>query len=139
MKRYDFDQDAQNSPLSAAFMREDENGDWVKFEDVDGSLAALRFAHAELTWLTPDNPLRIAIEDALGIPHGIAPNTRWVHPPIPFRGRDWCAWWGDEDEGTVYGWGATESEAIYDLNISREPLRYKGNCTQGAPNPTGEV
>lgn len=42
--------------------------------------------------------------------------TKFINPPIPDRRFDWAAWRGDEDEGTRYGRGQTEQEAIADLN-----------------------
>lgn len=42
--------------------------------------------------------------------------TNYVHPPIPHRGFDWCAWFSaDGEEAGRYGWGATEEAAIRDL------------------------
>lgn len=38
--------------------------------------------------------------------------TTYVHPPIPYRGSDWCAYYDGAEEGGNYGWGATESEAM---------------------------
>jgi hypothetical protein len=36
-----------------------------------------------------------------------------VHPPIPTRRFDFCAYFDGEEEH--YGWGETEAEAIWDL------------------------
>jgi hypothetical protein len=38
--------------------------------------------------------------------------TTYIHPPIPCRGYDWCAYEDGEEEGALYGWGRTEEEAI---------------------------
>jgi hypothetical protein len=42
--------------------------------------------------------------------------THFVHPPIPFRGFDWCAYFADDgEEAGRYGWGATAEAAEKDL------------------------
>jgi len=41
--------------------------------------------------------------------------TSFVYPPIPIRQFDWCAYLDDDVESGPYGWGATEAEAILDL------------------------
>ena len=46
--------------------------------------------------------------------------TEYIHPPVPCRSYDWCAYDEDtydgaEDSECVMGWGATEQEAIDDL------------------------
>ena len=41
--------------------------------------------------------------------------TDYVHPPIPIRYLDWCAYYEGEEENQNYGWGNTEKEAIEDL------------------------
>ena len=41
--------------------------------------------------------------------------TDYVHPPIPIRDHDWCAYYDGEEEDQNYGWGRTEQEAINDL------------------------
>ena len=41
--------------------------------------------------------------------------TTYVHPPIPIRTSDWCACEGGQEEHGPFGWGATEAEAIKDL------------------------
>lgn len=42
--------------------------------------------------------------------------TNNVFPPIPIRQFDWCAWDDDKGEdGSKYGWGATEQAAIDDF------------------------
>ncbi len=42
--------------------------------------------------------------------------TKFVHPPIPVRQFDYCAWIeGHDEEGRPEGWGATELEARIDL------------------------
>lgn len=41
--------------------------------------------------------------------------TAHVHPPIPTRAWDWCAFRdGDEELTHTYGWGATRDEALAD-------------------------
>ena len=46
--------------------------------------------------------------------------TIFVYPPIPWRSFDWCAYYdGDEgEEQAPRGWGATEAEAVKDLQDS---------------------
>ena len=47
--------------------------------------------------------------------------TSHVFPPIPTRTNDWCAWYDDlGEDGSPYGWGATEAEAINDLKTNHE-------------------
>lgn len=42
--------------------------------------------------------------------------TIHVYPPIPTRSHDWCAYHdGDDERAHMYGWGATEQEALTDL------------------------
>lgn len=42
--------------------------------------------------------------------------TTNVFPPIPVRRWDWCAYHdGEEELSHTYGWGATEKEALVDL------------------------
>jgi hypothetical protein len=41
--------------------------------------------------------------------------TKHEYPPIPIRSFDWCAYHEGEEEQGWYGWGATEAEAISDL------------------------
>lgn len=41
--------------------------------------------------------------------------TKYDPPPIPWRGADWSATFGDYDLGDLIGMGATEAEAIADL------------------------
>jgi hypothetical protein len=41
--------------------------------------------------------------------------TTFVHPPIPIRSMDWCAYYDGEEERGHYGEGATEEAAIADL------------------------
>lgn len=41
--------------------------------------------------------------------------TKYDPPPIPWRGADWSATFGDYDLGDLIGTGATEAEAIADL------------------------
>lgn len=47
--------------------------------------------------------------------------TSHVHPPIPVRHFDWLAFIDGQEEEGPYGWGATESEAIADL---QEAMRH---------------
>jgi len=43
--------------------------------------------------------------------------TSYVFPPIPDRSSDWCAYYDNLGaDCSPYGWGATEEEAIADLN-----------------------
>lgn len=37
--------------------------------------------------------------------------TEYVHPPIPVRDYDWCAWY-DGYEESQRAWGRTEAEAL---------------------------
>ena len=42
--------------------------------------------------------------------------THFVHPPIPPRCFDYCAWYEDDgEEAGNYGWGETKDAAIKDL------------------------
>lgn len=41
--------------------------------------------------------------------------TTFVHPPIPDRRWDWCAYFSGEEESGNYGWGRTEQEAVNEL------------------------
>ena len=41
--------------------------------------------------------------------------TAYLNPPIPTRQNDWCAHYDGEEEAGMYGWGATEAEAIQDF------------------------
>lgn len=41
--------------------------------------------------------------------------TSHVCPPIPWRNFDWCAYEDGHEEDGLRGWGATEQEAIEDL------------------------
>jgi hypothetical protein len=41
--------------------------------------------------------------------------TRWIHPPIPDRRFDYCAFHEGREESGHYGWGRTEAEALADL------------------------
>lgn len=38
-----------------------------------------------------------------------------LHPPIPIRSHDWCAYRDGEEERGRYGYGRTEQEAIDNL------------------------
>lgn len=40
--------------------------------------------------------------------------TAFVHPPIPDRNSDWCAYY-DGDEDGQRGWGLSEEAAVLDL------------------------
>jgi hypothetical protein len=51
--------------------------------------------------------------------------TTYVHPPIPIRTSDWCACEEGQEEYGPYGWGATEAEAIEDL---QERLEDEDTC-----------
>lgn len=39
--------------------------------------------------------------------------THYVHPPIPIRGWDWCAY--RDPESKIVGWGKTEGAALADF------------------------
>lgn len=41
--------------------------------------------------------------------------TSYVCPPIPWRGADWCAYLDGDEECGPYGFGATEADAVLDL------------------------
>lgn len=43
--------------------------------------------------------------------------TQHVFPPIPTRSHDWMACLEDSDGDGPQGWGATEAEAVADLNV----------------------
>lgn len=38
--------------------------------------------------------------------------TSFDYPPIPVRDHDWSAWFDGDEEDGLYGYGATEEEAI---------------------------
>ena len=46
--------------------------------------------------------------------------TQHVNPPIPYRGYDWSATLDSYEPGDLIGWGATEAEAIADLEEKLE-------------------
>jgi hypothetical protein len=46
--------------------------------------------------------------------------TVFVHPPIPMRQFDWCAYYDGEEESGRRGWGLTEREAVADLRDNEE-------------------
>lgn len=48
--------------------------------------------------------------------------TSFVHPPIPLRSYDWCAYRDGEEEKGSAGWGRTEAEAIGDLLLREDEL-----------------
>lgn len=46
----------------------------------------------------------------------ISVSLSYEHPPIPWRGNDWAAWYTiDEDDTPDCGWGETADDAIEDL------------------------
>lgn len=47
--------------------------------------------------------------------------TSHVFPPIPDRSHDWCAYYDGEEEAGLYGYGATEAEAIEDFVTNCAP------------------
>jgi hypothetical protein len=47
-------------------------------------------------------------------------STEYVYPPIPIRNFDWRAWFTDNDEEGPVGWGATQEQAIADLQENAE-------------------
>ncbi len=53
--------------------------------------------------------------------------TVFVHPPIPVRDHDWCAYHDSEmEQGNTYGWGSTEQEALVDLRrLDHERSEYE--------------
>ena len=46
--------------------------------------------------------------------------TEYVYPPIPIRAFDWCATLDGYEPNDPIGWGATEAEAIADLQAILE-------------------
>lgn len=48
--------------------------------------------------------------------------TRWVNPPIPERGFDWCATFEGYEPGEPIGYGRSEQDAVSALFDSREQL-----------------
>lgn len=46
--------------------------------------------------------------------------TEFVYPPIPFRGKDWTAWFDDLGEDAHTEYAATEQEAISRLKAWRQ-------------------
>lgn len=55
------------------------------------------------------------------IPHIV---TSCQFPPIPDRRFDWCAHFDGDEESGVYGYGATEAEAIADFVENYASERY---------------
>lgn len=47
--------------------------------------------------------------------------TSHVFPPIPDRSHDWCAYYEGQEEAGLYGYGATEAEAIEDFVVNCAP------------------
>ena len=53
--------------------------------------------------------------------------TTYVHPPIPDRRFDWCAYHDGEEEKGNYGYGKTEAEALEDLKrLDQERAEWEG-------------
>ena len=46
--------------------------------------------------------------------------TKHIYPPIPLRSFDWCAYQEGTEEDGPYGYGATETEALENLNAILE-------------------
>jgi hypothetical protein len=54
--------------------------------------------------------------------------TRYIHPPIPQRFYDWCAY-RDPEPGFPCGWGSTEQLAIADLlELEEDDANYARWC-----------
>lgn len=53
-------------------------------------------------------------------------NIRFVYPPIPLRGFDWCATFDndepDDDGNMLAGYGETKAEALEELLTNYEDL-----------------
>lgn len=58
--------------------------------------------------------------------------TSHVYPPIPDHSNDWCAYVDGTEEDGVYGWGATEQEAIDDLSWQLDDANTLKSATHGA-------
>ena len=63
----------------------------------------------------------------------------FVNPPIPIRRKDWAAWLSDEPDG-LYGWGATQREAMNDLNeqLADRQLQVQAKLAQQQRAKRGE-
>ena len=76
---------------------------------------------------TNDDPISVAEFGPIGsapahpIPHVV---VTCVFPPIPDRSFDWCAHFDGDEESGVYGYGATEAEAIADFVENHASERY---------------
>lgn len=46
--------------------------------------------------------------------------TSFVHPPIPTRAFDWCAYRDGQEELGGYGYGPTKEAAVADLLATEE-------------------
>lgn len=55
--------------------------------------------------------------------------TDHVHPPIPIRSFDWCAYFDSYGEDGPRGWGETEAAAIADL--IEQTAEYPRRCKTG--------
>lgn len=52
--------------------------------------------------------------------------TSFIYPPIPIRTHDWVAWYDNlGEDGSPYGYGRTEEEAIKDLEVNFPAEDYK--------------
>lgn len=63
--------------------------------------------------------------------------TEYVHPPIPMRGWDWCAWRDGNEEGLV-GWGRSVVDAIVDLLTQEEDDFPEWQCQRCGMKVTSE-
>jgi len=66
--------------------------------------------------MTSSEPLAAPCSVDAGAGHPPTPpriiRTDYDPPPIPYRGRDWCAWIDGQEEYGPFGWGRTEAEAV---------------------------
>lgn len=63
--------------------------------------------------------------------------AEYIHPPIPYRGDDWCAHYTrDESERPNYGWGATAEDAIASLMDNYGPDETGGDYEPDYDAPT---
>lgn len=56
--------------------------------------------------------------------------TTFIHPPIPVRDYDWCAFFAGEEERGEYGYGPTELAAMTDLVTNYWPASTKRYLTE---------
>jgi hypothetical protein len=90
----------------------------VRAANAQAARAAARAAST--AELGPNHPVwPIGRVEPQGDPQPMTPHTlitSHVHPPIPTRHHDWCAYFdGDAESPAKYGWGPTKVEALRNL------------------------